>query len=94
MTSPSPRNILTQHDIKDKGPTLQAKPRDDKRKQDNTKGWQRRQKFSKNRTLILCPQSCICHGRESVPCQHESLSHKFDDITNYPVKKEPENIVT
>ena len=50
--------------------------------------------FQKNRTLILCPQSCIWHGRVSVPCQHESLSHKFDDITNYPVKKETENIVT
>ena len=47
MTSPSPRNIIRQHDTKDKGPTLQAKPRDDKRKQDNTKGWQRRQNFSK-----------------------------------------------
>ena len=47
MTSPSPRSIIRQHDIEEKGSTLQAKPWDDKRKQDNTKGWQWRQKFSK-----------------------------------------------
>ena len=36
MTSPSPRNIIRQHDTVDKGPRLQAKPRDDKTEQDKT----------------------------------------------------------
>ncbi len=94
LTRLSPRNITRQHDTIDRGPRLQAKPRNDKRKQDKTKGWQRRQNFSKNRALILCPQSCICQGRKSIPCQHESLSHTIDDITKYPVKKKTENIVT
>ncbi len=91
MTRLSPRNITRQHDTIDRGPRRQAKPRDDKTEQDKTA---EETKNFKSRTLILCPQIFICHGRESVPCQHDSLSHKIDDITKYPVKKETENIVT
>ncbi len=36
MTRLSPRNITRQHDIIDRGPRLQAKPRDDKTEQDKT----------------------------------------------------------
>ena len=58
------------------------------------KGMAMEAKLFEKRTLILCPQRSICHGRDRVPCQHESVSPNIDDMTQYQVEKETENIVT